>query len=76
LRLPAASRGIGSDSAGLSRGTLVQLGLKYRCGFVGSSECALGNETIFSDSCSILARRSRGNLVQLCRRALNGGSGL
>jgi hypothetical protein len=73
LSLPAPSRGIGGNGASLSRRALVQVGLNCRCGFIGSCECALGNETLFSDSFSIRTRLSGGSLVDLCGRTFDIG---
>src|SRR4030095_9197173 len=73
LSLPAPSRGIGGDSACLSRRALVQVGFNRRRGFIGSCERAFGTEALFSDSFSIGARRSGGSLVDVCGRTLDVG---
>src|SRR5262245_9154397 len=69
--LPAPSRGIGGDRRTVSRRAPVLLGLTGRCGFIGSRKGALGNETLFSDSFSVRARRSGGGLVDVCGRTLD-----
>jgi hypothetical protein len=73
LSLPAPSRGIGGDSACLSRRTLVQIGLNCRSGFIGGRERTLGSETLVSDPFGRRARRSGGSLVDVCRRTLEVG---
>jgi hypothetical protein len=76
LSRPAPSRGIGGDSACLCRRARVPIGFNRRCGFIGSCEHAFGDETLFSDAFGIGARRSGGNLVDVCGRTLDIGGRL
>lgn len=49
----------------------MQVGFTHRRVFLGSCERAFGNETLFSDSFSIGARRSGGSLVEVGGRTLD-----